>query len=134
MVMNFGLIPMKKVKIGRNQKFFDIRYGIFITFLLLFSWCWNLEKIQAQTVPLNYDLPEDAIYIPVSLPDEPSFPDDSVDYDYENLENNSGGNLEPFNESIIINVPLPENDGETTQNRRSLADILIIEAMLLPTN
>jgi hypothetical protein len=100
-------------------------YGSAYLTLFFLCLCSNLAKVQAQSVPLNYEIPEDGLEIPVNSPDEPSNTD--VEDPLQPNFNNSG-------EPIMIFVPPPENRGEVSKRRRNLSDILVIEPMLLPPN
>jgi hypothetical protein len=94
--------------------------------LLLSALFFNVEKVQSETVPLDYDLPENSVSIPITPSDE-----NNHNFNYSDGYNENGENLE---DPIMIFVPPPYRNGEESINnpRKSLADILIIEEMLIP--
>lgn len=119
-----GAIIIKPMKSYTWFKLIKSYGGAYLPVLLL-CLCSNLAKVQAQSVPLNYEIPENGLEIPVNSADEQTHPE---------VEDQSPSNFNNFNEAIMIFVPPPENLDEGNKRRRNLSDILVIEPMLLPPN
>jgi len=121
---------MKNYFVFQRQKSgFYLYLGFLLGFLLLIL---NLTKVQAQTVPLDYDLHRNDTSNPVTFPDETI---NNNDNSAEELSENQGSNSqENNNEPIMIFVPPPDRNGQINVNppRKNLADLLIIQPMLIP--
>lgn len=132
MVLIVGSILIKKMKHNSLLTLIKPRWIINLVVLCLFL-VNNFTKVQAQSVPLDYDIPEDGISNPVTSPDETNNSENNENLD-ENTNQNTNENTNNLNEPIMIFVPPPDSNKEinVSQRRRSLSDILIIEEMLIP--
>jgi hypothetical protein len=128
MVVIVGLFKMKKMKCYSVLSLLKSVWIIYLGVLFIALFC-NLEKVQSQTVPLDYDLPENGVSIPMPSSDE--FNENNHNSNYSDGYNGNGENLD---DPIMIFVPPPDHNEEENINnpRKSLADILIIEEMLIP--
>ncbi|GEM_PF-5182229 len=130
MVLIVGTILIKKMKHYSLLTLIKSHWIINLVVLFLFL-VNNFTKVQAQSVPLDYDIPEDSLSIPMTSPDQTN-----IENINENSNENTNENTNNLNEPVMIFVPPPDSNVQENENqrRRNLADILIIETMLIPDN